>query len=337
MAGMDNDSGTSLRGTAASLVVPGALSAEEFAAFASAGARREFTVGERLIRRGEIGRSMFVIESGRVQLEFGGEQPGKSLGAHECFGELSLFIGDHLRMAGAVATDAGTAFVLDRAAFDALQARQPALVAGFMRRRFAYLVASEQKLIATLTCRNEDLLRTLDSLRQTRDQLHLARHQTRTDDLTGLYNRRGLYAWLDELAASRPRGMGLLLIDVDHFKQINDRHGHLAGDRALRGVADEVRAAAATVLDLPCRLGGDEFALLFEAINDAALAERAQQIAAGVRSLRLAGDGGSLQLTVSIGGCAAPVGDIEWSAWYSRADRALYAAKARGSDSVQIA
>ena len=314
------------------------LSAEEFTAFANTGLRREFAVGERLIRRGEVGQSMFVIESGRVQLEFGSEQPGKSLGARECFGELSLFIGDHLRMAGAVATDAGAAFVLDRDAFDALQEREPALAAGFMRRCFAYLVDSEQKLIATLTRRNEDLLQTLDSLRQTRDQLHLARYQTRTDDLTGLYNRRGLYAWLEELAAgSRPRNMGLLLIDVDHFKQINDHHGHLAGDRALRSVADEIRAATATVLDLPCRLGGDEFALLFETTCDAMLAERAQQIAAGVRSLRLVGGDDPMRLTVSIGGCAAPSGAIDWPTWHNRADRALYSAKSRGGDTVQIA
>jgi diguanylate cyclase (GGDEF)-like protein len=317
--------------------LPRRLSAREFTAFAAAGERRSFEVGERLIRRGEIGRSMFVIESGRVQLEFGGDQPGKSLGAHEYFGELSLFIGDHVRVAGALATDAGVAHVLDQGAFDALLEREPRLVADFMRRSFAYLVASEQKLIASLTCRNEDLLQTLDSLRQTQDQLHLARRQTRTDDLTGLYNRRGLYAFLDEIADQPQARLGLLLIDLDHFKQINDRYGHLMGDRVLCAVADEVRAAAGTVTDLPCRLGGDEFALLLQADSLQALNQRAAQIAAGVRSLRFATTDDALTVSVSIGGHLCPPGRIEWSNWYSRADAALYRAKAHGGDGLHIA
>lgn len=315
---------------------PHRLSEEEFAAFTSVADRIEFAVGERLIRRGDVGQCMYVLESGCVQLEFGREQAGKSLGPRGYFGELSLFVGNHNRKAGAIVTEGGIAWVLDQESFDTLLEREPRLVAAFMRRSFAYLIASEQKLIASLTCRNEDLLQTLDSLRQTEDQLHLARRQTRTDDLTGVYNRRGLYAFVDDMADQTQSGMGVLLVDLDHFKVINDRHGHVLGDRVLCAVAEEVRSVAATVGDLPCRLGGDEFALLTRVVTPAALEQRAQQILQQVRDLRFETDGEPLTLTVSIGGYLNPRGKLNWTSWYSHADAALYQAKNAGGDGVSI-
>ena len=88
---------------------------------------------------------------------------------------------------------------------------------------------------------------------------------TRTDELTGLANRRGFHLHLQQRRRTDVlAGRGLLLIDCDRFKGINDEHGHLVGDRVLQGVANILRSAAGPD-DIACRLGGDEFCLLVKA------------------------------------------------------------------------
>jgi diguanylate cyclase (GGDEF)-like protein len=205
-----------------------------------------------------------------------------------------------------------------------------------MLRSFTYLVASEQQLIANYKRRNEDLMQTLDSLRQTRDQLQLARRQVCTDDLTGLCNRRGLYQFLENTAEvrDRRRRFGLLLVDVDRFKQINDLSGHLLGDDVLRAIASEIQDAAGAT-DLPCRLGGDEFALLTQVKDQHELTERALRIVEGVRQLRFGRSAPDLTVTVSVGGGLCRE-DGEWSVWYSEADCALYQVKGSGGDGVHV-
>jgi diguanylate cyclase (GGDEF)-like protein len=158
-----------------------------------------------------------------------------------------------------------------------------------------------------------------------------------TDELPGLCNRRGLDMVLERLAEYRLPGtvLGLLLIDLDRFKQINDRCGHLVGDRVLRAIAEEVQDAAAST-DLPCRLGGDEFALLTQVTGEEELCARATQIAAAVHSLRFPGGKEGLSVTVSVGGSLCADG-ADWAIWYSDADTALYEAKGRGGDGFHIA
>ena len=316
--------------------LPRQLADDEFALLASAGERRELQPGQTVFRRGEFGRAMFVIDSGRVLLEFSGDLPDKLIGPREFFGELALFIGNHARSGSAIAAEPCVLHIIEQDAFDDLLARQPQTLAMFMRRSFAYLVASEQQLIANYKRRNEDLIQTLDSLRQTQDQLHLARRQICTDDLTGLCNRRGLYRYLESMAEARDRDrmLGLLLIDLDHFKQINDRAGHLIGDEVLRAVGSEVQDAAAAT-DLPCRLGGDEFALLTQVHDQRELNDRALRIAEGVRQLRFRGTPPDLRVSVSVGGslCRDEAG---WSVWYSEADCALYHVKGSGGDGAHV-
>ncbi|GAP64850.1 diguanylate cyclase [Mizugakiibacter sediminis] len=316
--------------------LPRQLSDAEFALLAAAGTRREVAPPETIIRKGEFGRTMFVIESGRILLEFGGELPDKLIGPREYFGELALFVGNHARVASASATEPCVLHVLDHDAFERVLRQSSALVAQFMRRSFAYLVASEQQLIANLRRRNEDLMLTLDSLRQTQDQLTLAQRQIRTDDLTGLCNRRGLYRHLERLNELRDpeRQFGLLLVDLDDFKQINDHYGHLTGDGVLRAVAQELQAASAPV-DLPCRLGGDEFALLVQVRDRRELAERAALISEAARQLRFPHAPRSLKVTVSVGGSLCR-DESAWSVWYSDADCALYHVKGSGGDGWHV-
>lgn len=317
--------------------LPRQLSDAEAALFARHGSSRDVRPGDVIFRRGELGRAMFVIEAGEVRLEFGDGLPDKIIGPREYFGELVLFIGSHTRVANAVAITSVALRIVDRDAFDALVASDPAQLAQFMRRSFSYLVASEQQLIQSLKRRNEDLLVTLDTLQHARTQLTVAQQLVRTDELTGLCNRRGLYRFLEQVEQQRIPGsvLALLLVDIDRFKQINDRHGHLVGDQVLCAIASEVQNAAA-VADLPCRLGGDEFALLMQVSGQDELIARATQIVHAVRALRLAGASSELMVSASIGGTLCDPRS-SWATWYSQADAALYQAKGRGGDACSMA
>lgn len=312
-------------------LLPRELSERELALFVTASERREVGFGDVIFRRGELGRSMFIVESGQIRLEFRDGMPDRITGPREFFGELTLFISDHTRVANAVATTPTVIHVIEQQAYDRLLESEPRLLAQFMRRSFSYLVASEQQLISRLKRRNEDLMVTLDSLHQTQTQLGTAQSVVQTDELTGLCNRRGLTMFLEQLPKTRSRGteLGLLLIDIDRFKQINDRCGHRVGDQVLRAIADEILSAASPG-DLSCRLGGDEFALLTQVTGAQDLASRATQIISAVRGLRLPGCDG-LRISVSIGARLYEE-TTAWAIWYRETDGLLYEVKGRGGD-----
>ncbi|GDY28466.1 bifunctional diguanylate cyclase/phosphohydrolase [Gandjariella thermophila] len=160
-----------------------------------------------------------------------------------------------------------------------------------------------------------------------------------TDALTGLRTRRFFQAQLPvEVARARRNGrpMAVFIIDVDHFKSINDRHGHPAGDQALIEIASRLRAAARAG-DLLARYGGEEFALL---VRDAGpgelpgIAERLRQRVARGPITVCAGT--RVAVTVSVGTASFPVHAEDPNELIAAADRALYAAKARGRDSVVV-
>jgi len=317
-------------------LLPSVLSRDEWTLLSAAGVARAVLPGEQLFRRGDDAQSMYLVDTGQVRLSFEDGLADKILGAGQYFGELSVFVGQHLRFGSAVVESEGVLFEVTSTAFAALLEREPAILSRFMQRSFSYLLAGEQQLMQSLRRRNEDLLQTLDTLRQTRSELSFAQQLVRSDDLTGLANRRGLYRYLDEsqrypLAGKR---LAVLLVDIDRFKVLNDLSGHLVGDAVLRAVADEVRGVAGP-LELPCRLGGDEFALLIRVADEGDLANRALGLIAAIRGLRLP----SLRergITISVGGvfCSDPGG---WSSWYSQADLALYEAKSRGGDRWRLA
>ena len=313
-----------------------ALSEAEFELLTSVTVRRAVEVGAQLISKGEFGRSMYLIETGEVCLEFGDEQPDKVLGPGEYFGELVLFIGSHQRMASATAMSAAVVHVLDKGMFKRLLHQHPLPIAEFMSRSFSRLVASEQQLIARLRRRNEDLLQAIDQLRRTEDRLQLAERQVRSDDLTGLCNRRGLYKYLENLCHNIPPDsqLALLLIDVDDFKRVNDLHGHLTGDRVLRAVAQALESAAGA-RDLPIRLGGDEFALLAEVHDRSDLLSLAERVQHTLRQYAISHQGQSISCSVSMGGVLC-VAQSDWPQWYSDADAALYRAKAQGGNAYDL-
>ena len=155
------------------------------------------------------------------------------------------------------------------------------------------------------------------------------------DELTGLPNRRSVLRQLEALISRGRRhghDLALLMIDADHFKAVNDRHGHAAGDAALRALADRLRERLRTE-DVAGRFGGEEFVIgLPDADADGAAAV-AEAVRAAVRARPLTVAGRELTLTVSVG----------WATWeeddlgqlLARADDALYEAKAAGRDCVR--
>ncbi|MFZ0158615.1 MAG: GGDEF domain-containing protein, partial [Kineosporiaceae bacterium] len=150
------------------------------------------------------------------------------------------------------------------------------------------------------------------------------------DQLTGLANRHAFSRYLERLrTVDGDHPIAVLMVDVDHFKDVNDVHGHAVGDRVLRGIAGSLTEGARAT-DLVARLGGDEFLVLFDAIELASAVSRARQLLQriGGRPWGEVADG--LIVSVSIGlsaGAARDVDDL-----IDAADRQLYQVKksARG-------
>jgi len=308
------------------------LAASEYALFAQVGHPYPVEAGQRLFRRGDAGDDMFVISSGEVKLNFGDDLVGKRLGPQGFFGELGLLIGTHVRSADAVATSAGSLLRLGRGEFDLLAQRAPGPLSHFLRRAIARVVHNEQRLIGYLRGRNQELQDALDSLRSTHQQLSRTEALTRTDELTGLANRRGLWMHIeDRRRLGHLPGCSLVLVDCDHFKAINDDHGHPAGDRVLQGVANLLRAVAGPD-DMACRLGGDEFALLLQGQGADDVAKVAGYIVDSARILQRMRQLPPQMTTLSIGACGigTGAGAEGWEDWYIRADTALYRAKRLG-------
>ena len=176
-----------------------------------------------------------------------------------------------------------------------------------------------------------------DELRQQRD---LFQQQSRRDGLTGLANRRRFSSALEEWSAqARTQGapLSLLILDLDHFKAINDQHGHARGDACLRAFADRLQVAFAAESELVARLGGEEFGVLLRRTSLQQAFARAEAFRAGLAADPIdAGDGVGLALRVSIGVAAfEPALHHDADALYHAADTALYEAKASGRNAVR--
>jgi two-component system, cell cycle response regulator len=160
-----------------------------------------------------------------------------------------------------------------------------------------------------------------------------------TDGLTGLYNRRFFEATLAleaEQAFRSGRDLGLLVLDIDHFKRINDAHGHQAGDRVLRELAARL-VASSRGGDVIARYGGEEFVVLLRNTSVEAVPETAERLRRAVGDVPIVlADDVWLATTISVGGAAWPVHARSADELVRVADQALYAAKRLGRNRVQI-
>lgn len=172
------------------------------------------------------------------------------------------------------------------------------------------------------------------SLRMQDDRVHLEELAS-LDALTGLPNRRMLErALTDQINQRQPhdRLNSLIILDLDHFKEVNDLYGHAAGDAALSDLATILRFEVRDPHQV-FRFGGEEFVVLLRAGSLAELEAATERLRKVIRN-GLRGPGG--RITVSLG-AARHDGETHWQDWFSRADAALYLAKNGGRDSARVA
>lgn len=173
--------------------------------------------------------------------------------------------------------------------------------------------------------------------------LSLSRYQRRieemasTDKLTGLFNRQAFAILMDKLRADykrEPRPVAMLLVDVDHFKAINDRHGHATGDRVLGGVArqllQELRQS-----DIVVRWGGEEFLVVLKNCDLAEAQLIAEKLRRGIEQARFEASGQPIAVTISVGVSQFSGDELPEQA-ISRADAGLYRAKHEGRNRVGV-
>ncbi|WP_439376999.1 diguanylate cyclase [Amycolatopsis lexingtonensis] len=166
-------------------------------------------------------------------------------------------------------------------------------------------------------------------------QLEVAAHR---DEKTGLYNTSGWHALAERTLAAAARQhstFGLLMLDLDHFKQVNDTYGHLAGDAVLRAVAQAIISAVRGRGDAVGRFGGEEFVVLLPGISEPDIGAVAERIRRAVSALTV--PAGQLSITgqsVSIGSAVYPQAGTSLQRLLDAADTALYHAKATGRNKV---
>ena len=206
-------------------------------------------------------------------------------------------------------------------------------------------------LLRVAAVRNFSQLRKIDALRRRADadmaelaRVHQALEETaRTDPLTGARNRLRL---AEDLRSARARmnrlghAHGLIAFDLDHFKLVNDRRGHLAGDEVLKAVIEAVRRTIRAD-DEVYRFGGEEFLVLVRVPDADGMAAAAERLRQAVASLAIGHPDNAPHgvVTISLGGAFVAPTDLEATddEWFARADAALYRAKASGRNRFEAA
>lgn len=167
------------------------------------------------------------------------------------------------------------------------------------------------------------------------EQSRRLRDMATTDPLTGAYNRRYMEQHARKSLADWERygrPVSILLIDIDHFKRINDRFGHAVGDDALKGLVDIVNNRIRRG-DTLCRFGGEEFVLLLSEVAGEQAVKVADELRESVEQARIIPEG---SMTISVGVCDVSHAD-DMEHWFKLADGALYLAKHNGRNRVELA
>jgi diguanylate cyclase (GGDEF)-like protein len=224
-----------------------------------------------------------------------------------------------------------------------------ALAAAVLRVRLMRLKVRQQELSLlvaqrTAELQNEILIRkrTEEYLAEARDEAILARDelqfQANHDSLTGLWNRRAILDLLNrEMERSRRSQhlIGLLMLDVDHFKKINDTLGHPVGDVVLRGLAARIGHSVRSY-DSVGRYGGEEFLVILPDSNETQTLQSAERIRAMIAEGAFLADGSEIEVTISIGATVLSPSTVSAMEILAIADSALYVAKSKGRNQTSL-
>jgi diguanylate cyclase (GGDEF)-like protein len=223
------------------------------------------------------------------------------------------------------------------------------LAAAVLRVRLMRLKVRQQELRFLVDQRTEELQseiiirkRTEEELEEARDEAIRARDelhfQANHDALTGLWNRHAILDLLDrEMERSRRSHdpIGLLMIDVDHFKKINDTLGHLAGDEVLREVAERIGKHVRSY-DSVGRYGGEEFLIVLPGCDDSQTRESAERIRLAIADASFSAGASNIAVTISIGATVLSAGTVSAMDILAIADGAMYQAKAKGRNQTVV-
>ena len=194
-------------------------------------------------------------------------------------------------------------------------------------------------MVARIATTQEELQQQIaQATQELRDQKDAAEQAARTDSLTGVASRR---AFSEAAEAEMQRALryrtelSLLMMDLDHFKLVNDTHGHVTGDAVLVSFAQTVQQLVRKV-DLVARLGGEEFVVLLPNITAEQATALAERIREAVYHSHLLVEGKPLQFSVSIGVAQFDRRELSLTGWLARADAALYRAKSQGRNRVVL-
>ena len=191
-----------------------------------------------------------------------------------------------------------------------------------------------------LTARMEALLRSSELVRRLEVQTELLSKLAAFDDLTGVYNRRSMFHHLEaELSRCRRygRSLGVLMVDIDDFKRVNDEYGHLVGDQALRWVATTLQNELRS-MDFLCRYGGEEFCAILPETNRPGVLRAGERLRAAIERTLFSQSDVQLSLSISVGGASwSSEAGAEFPDLMARADAALLEAKRNGRNQVRVA
>ena len=178
-----------------------------------------------------------------------------------------------------------------------------------------------------------------EEINRLRSDLERARSEALLDPMTGILNRKGFEQKLQALLGMTAEGDTshcLVMLDIDHFKKVNDTHGHLMGDRVIQGVGEILRSSVTEQQHAAARYGGEEFAILLPRTSLERSTQLAEAVRARTKAMKIRKRGTQevlLEVTISGGVAAMQPGD-DAASLISRADAALYAAKTGGRDRV---
>jgi len=285
--------------------------------------------GEIILREHEPGDDFYVIRSGQTVVIKGEFQNPTILGFRstgEAIGEMALL--ENLpRSATVIALDVVCLLTFSREAFYQFLRENPSFSLNLMNILSGRIRKSEEERMRGYAREKEQVV-VVETLSK----------QATHDPLTGLFNRRYLDQILyGEIAHALQSGsmVGILMVDVDHFKRINDRYGHKAGDLMLQALG-ELMKNSVRLADIVCRYGGEEFVIVMPGASEATVSKCAEEVRSKFQGLRVASENQEIRATISLGVAIYPLHGSNVDEVFVNADRALYRAKQQGRNRVVI-
>lgn len=304
------------------------------------GRPRRFEAGEVIYREYAAENTLMLIRRGRVRVFksfFGKSRTLATLGRGDTIGEVSFFEGTE-RSTSCQASSEVTVLEFTRQHLLPLLNSNPRLAAYFLEKMASSVRTVQQDLVEELVHRNLELEMAnarLEARIRERTELELSNeklsHQAQRDHLTGALNRLGLQEKLLHWTSHPERPFTLLLFDIDHFKQYNDKNGHLMGDKLLRDLCALVTHHLRSD-DLLARFGGEEFAVLLAGLQPEIAPEVAQRLADAIthHDFPAAANQPLGVVSMSAGVAFYPHEATEPDQLLQLADERLYQAKAAG-------